>query len=85
MAMLSDIRWRQVSRLLDEVLVLASEERKAHLESACGDDVALCREVEMGFSPVQGVPIMNFDTPTWIKTVRVGIAHALPNLMVKIH
>jgi serine/threonine-protein kinase len=39
-------RWHQVSRLLDEALPLAPEERAAYLDAACAGDAALRAEVE---------------------------------------
>ena len=39
-------RWQQIEHLLDEVLACAAEERAAFLDDACGDDIALRREVE---------------------------------------
>ncbi|MCH8113472.1 MAG: protein kinase, partial [Proteobacteria bacterium] len=46
MAMAYDTNWDQISHLLDEVLDLPSEERKAYLASACADNPTLRREVE---------------------------------------
>ncbi len=39
-------RWQQVQELFDAVVELRSEERRAFLAQACGDDLALRREVE---------------------------------------